>query len=137
MKRLHNLHDDGIVPDSLALRLPPASAHLIKLVWFASHLVRTLLQCEPNLTLESSRVNCFLRSPLLMLWSTLAGLKTNPSDEVQQRPPRYNGEDTTPTSRREILGWYAYGIAAEVFAVCGVGMIESYPGQKLIECVLS
>ncbi|KAK9848434.1 hypothetical protein MYU51_016645 [Penicillium brevicompactum] len=39
----------------------------------------------------------------------------------QQRPPRYAGEDTTPTTRREILGWYSYGIAAEVFAVCGVG----------------
>lgn len=38
------------------------------------------------------------------------------------RPPRYPGEDTTPTSQREIRGWYAYGIAAEVFAVCGVGM---------------
>ncbi|CAG7927773.1 unnamed protein product [Penicillium olsonii] len=38
-----------------------------------------------------------------------------------KRPPRYLGEDTTPTSRREILGWYSYGIAAEVFAVCGVG----------------
>lgn len=41
--------------------------------------------------------------------------------ELQQRPPRYSGEDTTPTSKREIWGWYAYGIAAEVFAVCGVG----------------
>lgn len=38
------------------------------------------------------------------------------------RPPKYPGEDTTPTSQREIRGWYAYGIAAEVFAVCGVGM---------------
>ncbi|PYH41039.1 MFS transporter [Aspergillus saccharolyticus JOP 1030-1] len=37
------------------------------------------------------------------------------------RSPRYAGEDTTPTSRQEIWGWYAYGIAAEVFAVCGVG----------------
>ncbi|KAI9035409.1 MFS transporter [Aspergillus affinis] len=44
-----------------------------------------------------------------------------PAEDVRQRPPRYPGEDTTPTSRREILGWYAYGIAAEVFAVCGVG----------------
>jgi UMF1 family MFS transporter len=44
-----------------------------------------------------------------------------PSEGVQQRPPRYAGEDTTSTSRREILGWYAYGMAAEVFAVCGVG----------------
>ncbi|PLB51041.1 hypothetical protein P170DRAFT_355853 [Aspergillus steynii IBT 23096] len=45
----------------------------------------------------------------------------SPAEDVRQRPPRYPGEDTTPTSRREILGWYAYGIAAEVFAVCGVG----------------
>ncbi|KAJ5781317.1 Major facilitator superfamily domain general substrate transporter [Penicillium paradoxum] len=45
----------------------------------------------------------------------------SPAEGVQQRPPRYAGEDTTPTSRREILGWYSYGIAAEVFAVCGVG----------------
>ncbi|KAF7586054.1 Autophagy protein 22 [Aspergillus hancockii] len=45
----------------------------------------------------------------------------SPAEELQQRPPRYPGEDTTPTSKREIWGWYAYGIAAEVFAVCGVG----------------
>ncbi|QQK47462.1 Major facilitator superfamily domain, general substrate transporter [Penicillium digitatum] len=45
----------------------------------------------------------------------------SPDEGVQQRRPRYAGEDTTPTSRREILGWYSYGIAAEVFAVCGVG----------------
>nr|Q0CEJ5.2 RecName: Full=Autophagy-related protein 22-1 [Aspergillus terreus NIH2624] len=45
----------------------------------------------------------------------------SPAADASQRPSRYPGEDTTPTSRREILGWYAYGIAAEVFAVCGVG----------------
>ncbi|KAL2838926.1 autophagy-related protein 22-like protein [Aspergillus pseudodeflectus] len=43
------------------------------------------------------------------------------ADTDRHRSPRYAGEDTTPTQRREILGWYAYGIAAEVFAVCGVG----------------
>ncbi|KAF9883246.1 Autophagy protein 22 [Aspergillus nanangensis] len=43
------------------------------------------------------------------------------NNDVRQRPPRYPGEDTLPTSRRELLGWYAYGIGAEVFAVCGVG----------------
>ncbi|PYH86056.1 hypothetical protein BO82DRAFT_326055 [Aspergillus uvarum CBS 121591] len=42
-------------------------------------------------------------------------------EEFSSRTPRYAGEDTTPTSRQEIWGWYAYGIAAEVFAVCGVG----------------
>lgn len=41
-----------------------------------------------------------------------------------QRPAKYPGEDTTPTSKREIWGWYAYGIAAEVFAVCGVGKVD-------------
>lgn len=42
-------------------------------------------------------------------------------EEVQQRKPRYPGEDTTPTRKKEILGWYIYGVAAEVFAVSGVG----------------
>lgn len=39
------------------------------------------------------------------------------------RKPRYENEDTSPTTRRELMGWYCYGIAAEVFAVCGVGML--------------
>ncbi|KAH8804676.1 autophagy-related protein 22-like protein [Xylogone sp. PMI_703] len=38
-----------------------------------------------------------------------------------RRAPRYEGEDTTVTTQRELWGWYAYMIAAEVFAVCGVG----------------
>jgi UMF1 family MFS transporter len=43
----------------------------------------------------------------------------------EQRSPRYEGEDVSPTSKRELMGWYTYGLAAEVFAVCGVGM--SFP----------
>ena len=39
-----------------------------------------------------------------------------------QRSRRYENEDTTPTSDRELKGWYFYGLAAEVYAVCGVGM---------------
>jgi UMF1 family MFS transporter len=35
---------------------------------------------------------------------------------------RYEGEDTSPTTTRELNGWYAYPIAAEVFAVVAVGM---------------
>ena len=35
--------------------------------------------------------------------------------------PRYEGEDTRPTSEKELRGWFSYGIAAEVYAVCGVG----------------
>ncbi|KAK0102025.1 Autophagy protein 22 [Cadophora gregata f. sp. sojae] len=39
----------------------------------------------------------------------------------RRRAPRYVGEDTSPTTSRELRGFYAYGLAAEVFAVCGVG----------------
>lgn len=46
---------------------------------------------------------------------------TTRSMDIPRRPLRYPGEDTTPTSDREIRGWYSYGIAAEVFAVVGVG----------------
>jgi UMF1 family MFS transporter len=41
-----------------------------------------------------------------------------------QRPRRYDEEDTSPTTNKELMGWYSYGLAAEVFAVCGVG---TYP----------
>lgn len=51
-----------------------------------------------------------------------------------QRPAKYPGEDTTPTSQREIWGWYAYGIAAEVFAVCGVGRWHLYTWNYLAQC---
>ncbi|KAI5273422.1 MFS general substrate transporter [Aureobasidium subglaciale] len=37
------------------------------------------------------------------------------------KPRRYEDEDTTPTSDRELKGWYSYGLAAEIFAVAGVG----------------
>lgn len=33
---------------------------------------------------------------------------------VEQQPTRYEGEDTSPTTERELKGWYAYPIAAEV-----------------------
>ncbi|PVH81122.1 hypothetical protein DL98DRAFT_178845 [Cadophora sp. DSE1049] len=39
----------------------------------------------------------------------------------RRRAPRYEGEDVSPTTSRELKGFYAYGLAAEVFAVCGVG----------------
>ncbi|KAF2821990.1 autophagy-related protein 22-1 [Ophiobolus disseminans] len=37
------------------------------------------------------------------------------------RRVRYAGEDISPTTTRELKGWYAYPIAAEVFAVVAVG----------------
>ncbi|GAB7351926.1 hypothetical protein MBLNU459_g2465t1 [Dothideomycetes sp. NU459] len=43
--------------------------------------------------------------------------------EESRRPraSRYANEDTTPTTDQELKGWYSYGLAAEVYAVCGVG----------------
>lgn len=34
-------------------------------------------------------------------------------------PARYPGEDTRPTSPKELAGWYAYAFAAEVYVICG------------------
>lgn len=45
----------------------------------------------------------------------------NMADEEDARAPRYDGEDVSPTTERELKGWYSTGLAAEIFAVCGVG----------------
>lgn len=40
----------------------------------------------------------------------------------QQSPvPLFPGQDVRSTSRKELMGWYSYAWAAEVFVVCGVG----------------
>jgi UMF1 family MFS transporter len=44
---------------------------------------------------------------------------------------RYEGEDVSPTSTRELNGWYAYPVAAEVFAVVAVGTYISLYIQVL------
>ena len=36
-------------------------------------------------------------------------------------PHAHEDEDTRPTSQKELAGWYAYGWAAEVFAIVGMG----------------
>lgn len=33
----------------------------------------------------------------------------------------YADQDTRPTSQKELWGWYSYGWAAEVFAICAMG----------------
>lgn len=49
-----------------------------------------------------------------------------PEPELNRRGgPQYEGEDTRLTSRKELWGWYAYGFAAEVFVICGVGTYKS------------
>jgi UMF1 family MFS transporter len=42
------------------------------------------------------------------------------------RQPRYSGEDISPTTPRELRGWYAYPIAAEVYAVVAVGTYQHH-----------
>ncbi|KAK2747619.1 Autophagy protein 22, partial [Onygenales sp. PD_40] len=39
---------------------------------------------------------------------------------VDQIFAQYPGDDTRPTSRKELAGWYCYGWAAEVFTVCAM-----------------
>ena len=41
--------------------------------------------------------------------------------QPEPRKQRYQDEDLSPTTSRELRGFYTYGLAAEVFAVCGVG----------------
>ncbi|KAJ9242857.1 hypothetical protein DTO271D3_541 [Paecilomyces variotii] len=41
--------------------------------------------------------------------------------EEQLLLPQYPGDDTRPTSKKELAGWYSYGWAAEVFTVCAMG----------------
>ena len=44
-----------------------------------------------------------------------------PDHGFRDGPSRYDGEDTRLTSQKELSGWYAYGFAAEVFVICGMG----------------
>lgn len=60
-----------------------------------------------------------------LLDSTLraSSMQSQPVDNKSKEPPRYFGEDTRLTSKKELSGWYSYGFAAEVFVVCGIGTL--------------
>ncbi|KAF7192603.1 Autophagy-related protein [Pseudocercospora fuligena] len=47
------------------------------------------------------------------------------------RAPRFDGEDVSPTTERELRGWYSTGLAAEIFAVCGVGSFAPVTLEQL------
>lgn len=60
-----------------------------------------------------------------------------PDQAFRDHPSQYAGEDTRLTSRKELSGWYAYGWAAEVFVICGMGKsqfkgysVQSSAGQS-------
>jgi hypothetical protein len=42
-------------------------------------------------------------------------------DQAPHESSAQYAEDTRLTSRKELSGWYAYGWAAEVFVICGIG----------------
>jgi UMF1 family MFS transporter len=50
-----------------------------------------------------------------------------------QLTPQYPGDDTRPTSKKELAGWYSYGWAAEVFVVCAMGMGWPLPTPRVLE----
>ncbi|KAK4239084.1 autophagy-related protein 22 [Achaetomium macrosporum] len=45
--------------------------------------------------------------------------RSNSGSSFGMPPARYPGEDTRPTSSKELAGWYAYAFAAEVYVICG------------------
>lgn len=53
--------------------------------------------------------------------SSFTSLTRSMSRDEGDPEPSYPGEDTRPTSKKELLGFYAYSFAAEVFVVCGLG----------------
>lgn len=51
--------------------------------------------------------------------------ETERGENTDPFTPKYDGEDTRLTSSKELAGWYSYGFAAEVFAVCAMGKLAS------------
>ncbi len=51
---------------------------------------------------------------------------------------RYHGEDTRPTSQKELAGWYVYAFAAETYVICGMStsITPSHIYSIRNECVL-
>lgn len=48
-------------------------------------------------------------------------------DGATPRGDRYPGEDTRPTSSKELAGWYMYAFAAETYMICGTPLPQN-PG---------
>ncbi|KAK5078668.1 Autophagy protein 22 [Lithohypha guttulata] len=46
---------------------------------------------------------------------------TDPTTDAEMGPQPHQDEDTRETSKKELAGWYSYGWAAEVFAICAMG----------------
>jgi UMF1 family MFS transporter len=58
--------------------------------------------------------------------SSSADHDMGPDQGFRDDPSQYAGEDTRLTSKKELKGWYAYGFAAEVFVICGMGELGTF-----------
>ncbi|KAJ4296107.1 Autophagy protein 22 [Collariella sp. IMI 366227] len=52
-------------------------------------------------------------------YGTMSRSRSNSGSSFGGVPARYPGDDTRPTSSKELAGWYAYAFAAEVYVICG------------------
>ena len=86
---------------------------------------------RPPLAREPSNAKISLISPTPSVEADDEGSFSMDSASSQEPEPReneeqiraeYEGEDVRLTSRKELAGWYSYGFAAEVFAICAMGM---------------
>jgi UMF1 family MFS transporter len=75
-------------------------------------------------------VTCDASLEVLLSLSKSGATKSMSRDNGAARAPRFEGEDVSPTTERELRGWYSIGLAAEIYAVCGVGRKLSYPSNR-------
>ncbi len=70
-------------------------------------------------------------------FDTMTDTSTDPEMATHRRvKAEYPGEDTRLTSRKELAGWYAYGFAAEVFVICGMGMLTNFLYTVVMELLV-
>lgn len=61
--------------------------------------------------------------------------RSNSGSSFGTPAPRYPGDDTRPTSSKELAGWYAYAFAAEVYVICGQFELRVAGSRTAVACV--
>ena len=88
---------------------------------FRSHSSEFEADDERSTTTESDRM------------SRPDSLENGPADPMAH----FAGEDTRPTSKKELAGWYMYAFAAETYVICGKHLFLRYscPVPRLVHFV--
>ncbi|KAK4192767.1 putative autophagy-related protein 22 [Podospora australis] len=107
-----------MAPRNESLRPPPAPRLFSRLSYaskrsFRSH--SSSFEADDELSSTASAEEFGMMSGPRSRSSSTSSLFAN-----RYRPPRYPGEDTRPTSQKELAGWFAYAFAAEVYVICGI-----------------